>query len=182
MRTALVILISLLIIIAAIGIVVILLGSFDETEIRILITCGVLSAYTALLTPSLFHMGRGRYTYLTRTAITSTSIALVMLLFLIWVGEPIREGELYLRILASLGILAVATNHSLVLLITRSAKLIVKIFQKTTVTIIVLVTILFLIAIWNNGLPEPLLRIFFALVVLDALGSIATPVLVKSVR
>ena len=60
MRAALVILISLLIISAVIGIIVILLGSFDETEIRILITCGVLSAYTALMTPSLFHMGRRR--------------------------------------------------------------------------------------------------------------------------
>ena len=92
------------------------------------------------------------------------------------------RGELYFRILASLGVLAVATNHSLVLLITRSAKMIVKIFQQTTVTIIVLVTIFFLIAIWNDGLPEPLLRVFFVLVVLDALGSIATPVLVKSIR
>ena len=181
MRAALVILISLLVISAVIGIIVILLGSFDETEIRILITCGVLSAYTALMTPSLFHMGRRRYPYLTRTAITSTSIALAMLLFLIWGGEPMR-GELYFRILASLGVLAVATNHSLVLLITRSAKMIVKIFQQTTVTIIVLVTIFFLFAIWNDGLPEPLLRVFFALVVLDALGSIATPVLVKSIR
>ncbi len=181
MRAALVILISLLVISAVIGIIVILLGSFDETEIRILFTCGVLSAYTALMTPSLFHIGRGRYTYLTRMAITSTSTALVMLLFLVWGGEPIK-GESYFRSLVSLGVLAVATNHSLVLLITRSTKLIVKVVQQTTIIIIVLVTIFFLVAIWNDGLPEPLLRIFFALVVLDALGSMATPVLVKSLR
>ena len=182
MRAALVILISLLIISAVIGIVVILVGSFDETEIKVLSTCGVLCAYTALMTPSLFHIGRRRYTKLTRIAITSTSIALVMLLYLIWGGEGQRGGESYFRILASLGVLAVATSHSLILLITRSTKLIVKIFQQATVGIIVLVTIFFLVAIWNDGLPEPLLRLFFALVVLDALGSITTPVLVKSVR
>ena len=104
-----------------------------------------------------------------------------MLLFLVWGGEPIK-GESYFRSLVSLGVLAVATNHSLVLLITRSTKLIVKVVQQTTIIIIILVTIFFLVAIWNDGLPEPLLRVFFALVVLDALGSMATPVLVKSFR
>ena len=181
MRVALIILISLLIISAIIGIAVILLGTFDETEIRILITCGVLCAYTALMTPSLFHIGRGRYPCLTKTAMTTTSITLVMVLFLVWGEGPIK-GDFYFRILATLGVVAVSTNHSLVLLITRSTKLIVKVFQQTTVSIIVLVTIFFLVAIWNDGLPEPLLRVFFVLVVLDALGSIATPILFKSIR
>ena len=181
MRAALIVLISLLVISAVIGIIVIMLGSFDETEIRILVTCGVLSAYTALMTPSILHIGHGRYIQLTRTAATSTSIVLLMLLFLIWGGGSIK-GELYFRILASLSVVAVATNHSLVLLITRSTKLIVKVLQQTTVGIIAMVAILFLVAIWNDGLPEPLLRVFFALVVLDALGSIATPAIVRSIR
>ena len=182
MRAALVILILLLIISAVIGIVVILVGSFDETEIKVLITCGVLCAYTALMTPSLFHIGQGRYSNLTRIAISSTSTALVMLLYLVWGREGQIGGESYFRFLASLGVLSVATSHALILLITRSTKLIVKVFQQATVSIVVLVTIFFLVAIWNDGLPEPLLRVFFALVVLDALGSIATPVVVKSVR
>ena len=181
MWAALIILISLLIVSAIICIVVILIGSFDETEIKILVTCGALSAYTALMTPSLFHIGRRRYIYLTKTAITTTSFALVMVLFLVWAEGPIK-GDLYFRILATLGVLAVSTNHSLVLLMTRSTKLIVKLLQRTTVSIIVSLTIFVLAAIWNGGLPEQFLRVVFVLVVLDALGSIATPILFKSIR
>ena len=181
MRIAFLILIAVLVLSAFIGIGVILFGSFDGTEIRILATCGVLGAYTALITPSLFHIKRSRALYLTRIAIVTTSGTLAMILWLIWGSEPIGGGT-YFRVLASLGILAVATNHSLILLATQSGKLMVKICQRTTVIIIVLVTGLFLGAIWNDGLPEPVLRIFLALVILDVLGSLATPILVKSGR
>ncbi|SVE34999.1 uncharacterized protein METZ01_LOCUS487853, partial [marine metagenome] len=51
MRTALIILVALLIVSAAIGITVILVGSFGDTEVRILATSGVLSGYTALMMP-----------------------------------------------------------------------------------------------------------------------------------
>ena len=44
MRTALIILVALLIVSAAISIAVILVGSFDDTELRILATSGVLLA------------------------------------------------------------------------------------------------------------------------------------------
>jgi len=38
------------------------------------------------------------------------------------------------------------------------------------------------LAIWNGGMAEPLLRVFLTLAILDALGSIATPILVRSTR
>ena len=180
MRTALIILVALLIVSAAISISVILVGSFDDTELRILATSGVLSGYTALMMPSLVHIEGGRNSLLTRFAITSTSVTLIMILLLIWGGDPI--GEAFFKGLASVAVLAIATNHALVLLITKSTKVIVRIFQRATISIIALVAAFFLLAIWNGGMAEPLLRVFLTLAILDALGSIATPILVRSTR
>jgi len=181
MRTALIILVALLIVSAAISIAVILVGSFDDTELSILATSGVLSGYTALMMPSLVHIESGGNSLLTRFAITSTSVTLIMVLLLIWGGDPV-EGEAYLKGLASVAVLAIATNHALVLLITKSTKVIVRIFQRATIWIIALVSAFFLLAIWNGGMAEPLLRVFLTLAILDALGSIATPILVRSTR
>ena len=111
MRTALIILVALLIVSATISIAVILVGSFDDTELSILATSGVLSGYTALMMPSLVHIEGGRNSLLTRFAITSTSVTLIMVLLLIWGGDPI-EGEAYLKGLASVAVLAIATNHA----------------------------------------------------------------------
>ena len=181
MRIALMILVALLIISAAIGVSVILMGSFGDTEVRVLATSGVLSSYTVLMMPSLFHIEGGRYSHLTRLAVTATSITLVLILLLIWGVGPIGEEPLF-RVLASVAVLSVATNHSLVLLITRSAKLIVQISQRATIAVIASVAAFFMFAIWNDGMEEPFLRVFLALAVLDALGSIATPILVRSTR
>ena len=181
MRIALMILVALLIISAAIGVSVILMGSFGDTEVRVLATSGVLSSYTVLMMPSLFHIEGGRYSHLTLLAVTATSITLVLILLLIWGVGPIGEEPLF-RVLASVAVLAVATNHSLVLLITRSAKLIVQISQRAPIAVIAAVAAFFMFAIWNDGMAEPYLRVFLALAVLDALGSIATPILVRSTR
>jgi hypothetical protein len=104
-----------------------------------------------------------------------------MILLLIWGGNPI-EGEVFLKGLASVAVLAIATNHALVLLITKSTKVIVRISQRATIGIIALVSAFFLLAIWNGGMAEPFLRVFLTLAILDALGSIATPILVRSTR
>ena len=91
MRIALIILVALLIISAAIGVSVILMGSFGDTEVRVLATSGVLSSYTVLMMPSLFHIEGGRYSHLTRLAVPATSITLVLILLLIWGVGPIGE-------------------------------------------------------------------------------------------
>ena len=180
MRTALIILVALLVISAGIGIYIILLGDFTDTEVRILATSGVLSVYTVLMMPSLFHARGSRYSYLTRFATASTSITLVMILLLIWGSESTGGTISFLKSLISFAVLAIASNHCLVLLIARPRKLLVRISQKTTIVIIALVATFLVLAIWNEGITGPLLRAFLALVVLGTLGSVATPVLFKA--
>ena len=50
---------------ALIGITIILLGDFGETELQVLATAGSLAGFSILSLPSLFHLERARYTYLT---------------------------------------------------------------------------------------------------------------------
>ena len=180
MRTPLTILVALLIVSAGIGIYIILVGGFTDTEVRILVTSGVLNVYTVLMMPSLFHARGSRYSYLTRFATASTSITLVMILLLIWGSESTGGTISFLKSLISFAVLAVASNHCLVLLIARPRKLVVRISQKTTIVIIALVATFLVLAIWNEGITGPLLRAFLALAVLGALGSVATPILFKA--
>ena len=175
MRTALIILVALLIISAGIGIYIILVGAFTDTEVRILATFGVLSVYTVLMMPSLFHVRRSRYSYLTRLATASTSITLVMILLLIWRSESTGSTISFLKSLISFAVLAIASNHCLVLLIARPRKLLVRISQKTTIVIIALVATFRVLASWNEGITGPLLRAFLAVGVAGAVGSGAGP-------
>ena len=180
MRTALIILVALLIVSAGIGIYIILVGGFTDTEVRILVTSGVLSVYTVLMMPSLFHARGSRYSYLIRFATASTSITLIMILWLIWRSESTGGMISFLKSLTSFAVLSVATNHCLVLLIARPRKLVVRISQRATIFIIALMATFLILAIWNEGITGPLLRAFLALAVLGALGSVATPILFKA--
>ena len=180
MRTALIILVALLFTRAGVGIYIILVGAFTDTEVRILATFGVLSAYTVLMMPSLFHARGSRYSYLTRFATASTSITLVMILLLIWRSESPGGTISFLKSLISFAVLAVATNHCLVLLIARPKKLVVRISQRSTIVIIALMATFLILGIWNEGISGPLLRAFLALAVLGALGSVATPILFRA--
>ena len=180
MRTALIILVALLVISAGIGIYIILVGAFTDTEVRILATFGVLSAYTVLMMPSLFHVRGSSYSNLTRLATASTSITLVMILLLIWSSESTVSTISFLKSLTSFAVLAVATNHCLVLLIARPRRLAVRISQRSTIVIIALMATFLILGIWNEGISGPLLRAFLALAVLGALGTVATPILLRA--
>jgi hypothetical protein len=101
-----------------------------------------------------------------------------MILLLIWGGD-IGGGEMFWKSLGSAGVVSIAINHSLLLLIPISTKKLISLSQRITVSIIAIVGILILVAIWVGDLPGPLIRILGALVILDALGTIAVPMLVR---
>ena len=61
MRMALTVVMGSLVVSALIGIVIILTGSFGETQGRLLATTGALAASSLMALPSLLHLERGRY-------------------------------------------------------------------------------------------------------------------------
>ena len=166
---------------ALIGITIILLGDFGKTELQVLTTAGSLAGFSILSLPSLFHLERARYTYLTWLGIPSSLALFTMVLFVIWSGN-ILNSEVFWKTLASVGAIAFATNHALLLLIPTPVKTLISLCQWTTILIIAIVCVLILGAIWTEEMSETMMRIFGALGVLDALGTVSVPILVTISR
>ena len=166
---------------ALIGITIILTGDFDKTEINVLATAAALAAFSILSLPSLFHLERTRYAYLTWVGILSSIALLAMVLLVIW-GVNIFNGEAFGKTLGSVGVVAFATNHALLMLIAAPRKILISLCQWATTLIIATVGALILIAIWAEEMPETMMRPFGALGILDALGTITVPILVRMSR
>ena len=166
---------------ALIGITIILVGDFDETEMRVLATAGSLAVFSILSLPSLFHLERARYTYLTWVGISASLALFAMVLLVIWSGN-VLGGEAFPKTLASVGVVAFAANHTSLMLIATPTKIFISLCQWATTLIIAIVGVLILIAIWTEQIPETMMRLLGALGVLDALGTITVPILIKISR
>ena len=166
---------------ALIGITIILVGDFDETEMRVLATAGSLAVFSILSLPSLFHLERARYTYLTWVGISASLVLFAMVLLVIWSGD-ILNGEAFGKTLGSAGVVAFATNHALLMLIATPRKILISLCQWATILIIATVCALILSFIWADEIPETMMRPFGVLGVLDALGTITVPILVRISR
>ena len=166
---------------ALIGITIILVGDFDETELRVLATAGTVAGFSILSLPSLFHLERAHYAYLTWSGISASLVLFAMVLLVIW-NADILVGEAFLKSMASVGVMAFATNHILLMLIATPAKIHIALCQWVTTLLIATVGVLILIAIWTEEMPEEMMRLFGVLVVLDALGTITVPILVRMSR
>lgn len=180
-RLALVVLAFSLAVSALIGITIILVGDFDETEIRVLATAGTLAGFSILSLPSLFHLERVSHKFLAWAGISSSLLLFAMVLSVIW-STDIIGGETFGKILVSIGVTAFAINHILLMLIATPEKIFVSVCQWLTVGVISIVGVLILSAIWWGGAPEMMMRLFGALGVLDALGTVAVPILVRISR
>ena len=138
---------------ALIGIAIVLLGSFNETEVKVLVTAGSVAGLSILALPSFFHIERANHQNLARLGI-ATSLALFgLLMYVIW-GGGIRIAE--------------QVNKR------------ITICQRATVLIISIVSVLLLLGIWTEKMPEIIIRPLAALVILDALGTISVPILAKT--
>ena len=100
---------------------------------------------------------------------------------MIWNGN-IVGGEVFGKTLASVGVTAIGTNHALLLLIPTPAKILISLFQQATTLIIAIVSILILGIIWTEEMPETMLRLLGVLGVLNALGTVTVPILVRISR
>ena len=164
---------------ALIGVAIILVGNFDDTQMRVLATAGSLASFSVLSFPSLFHLERDQYSYLSWPGILFSLLAFVMIVLMIW---GFLGGGEYFRILTTLLIGSFSANHALLMLATAPLKTLILICQLATILIIFVVGFLAVIAIWLGGLPDFIPRLFGALVVLDALGTVAVPIMTRIER
>lgn len=170
-----------LVVSALIGITVILLGDFDETEMKVLATAGMVAGFSILSLPSLFHWERSRYKYFTRVGVFASLLFFAMVLFVIW-GGGLMAGEGFGKTLGTFGVVAFASNHALLILIARPSRVFIRLCQWGTIAVIGIVGTILLGAIWTGELAEPIMRILGTFAVLDALGTVAVPILVRISR
>ncbi len=163
---------------AIVGIFVILIGDFDETEIKILLTAGSLAGLSILGLPSLFHIERNQYLIIARVGILTAVTGFLAIQLLIWSQGDIG-GEVFWKTVATIGVLAFSTNHVLSLFMARVEKSLVAASRWVTVMAILTVATFIMYVVWMDEVPEQTIRIFASVVVLDALGTIAFPIIVR---
>ena len=175
-RIALITLVSSLIASAVIGIIIVLVEDFGETQIKILGTVAAVAAFSLISLPSLFNLEKQRYQLIARPGIFMALVFFLLILIIIWGSEDFGN-ELIGKSTFTAGVVAVGLNHILLLFIAQTNARAILFCQKLTSLIIFLVGSILIGTIWSEEMPDALFRGLIILVILDVLGTISLPVL-----
>lgn len=164
---------------AVAGIITLLLGSLDEIGYKILITTATIGVYS-IISLCCLTVSESRYTIWGAIGVVAASIALLLALFVIWLGDSNLEIlPTIFQCLLVFVIIGVSIAHQSLLLriIDRTASLARSL---TWVTIAIISTValmlVFPILLSNFNLGDSYWRILGVLAILDVLGTIVTPI------
>ncbi len=104
-----------------------------------------------------------------------------MLLGLLWEAYDF-DASVLIKLFATMVVVAFAANHILLLLLAQARDGLVYACLRVTLAVMVTLAALIVAALWNENSSEPLLRGMGVLAILDVLGTIAVPVLVRVSR
>lgn len=166
---------------ALIGIAIILFGTFEEIESKILLTTILIFGYSipGLCSSTIYEKDKLRL-----FSILGILIALIACLYMIGLLWEILEFDLFSldqwKIIFSLNFLCWSSGHiSLILLINNKNKL-VSLFKTITVICSVIIDIMIFILVWNILEPSDFYhKLMWILGILITLGTIGTPILNK---
>lgn len=165
---------------ALIGIIIFLFGSFGETEEKILFTTFAVAAFslTALCSAALYD--KHRYIIYPTIGVTISVISFLFISSLIW--KILDPGDISMRKLALISIvISFSIAQSSLLLFIKSRKIIVNISLILTLIFISIVALMLIISIlleldMDHELYYRILGVF---AILDVLGTIITPIILK---
>jgi hypothetical protein len=162
------------------GIIIFLLGKFGDTEEKILLTTVAVGASSLLGLCCATVYPNIRLKLLGTTGVILSAIALVYTLVLIWGKFDNRlMGQLYLSLILWTATIA----HICLLLLITCANSLVKKVLTTTIVCILIVSTMLSVLIWADKLTnEFFFRLLGVFAILDALGTIVTPILNKAQR
>ncbi|HMT07714.1 MAG TPA: hypothetical protein PKA82_06890 [Pyrinomonadaceae bacterium] len=163
---------------ALIGIVVLLVGSFDEISVRVLMTTLTVTATSILGLACGAYYETGRNRLLPTIGITVTIIAAVMTLLIVW--DIADDSELFVKCAVTAMLLAVSFSHVSLLSLARLDSR----FEWTNLAARIVIgalvgLILFLVWIDPEGSGDTLARTMGVLSILTATLTVVTPVLHK---
>tara|TARA_B110001454_G_C12447092_1_gene320431 strand:- start:34 stop:612 length:579 start_codon:yes stop_codon:yes gene_type:complete len=175
-RIALTTLVLCLIASAVIGIIIVLIGDFEEIQIKILGTVAALAGFSLISLPSIFNLEKQRYQFIGKPGILMSLIFFLLILIIIW-GSDEFGNELIGKLTFTSGVIAVALNHILLLFITKPNTRTLLFCQKVTALIICMVASIIIVGVWTEEMSDAMFKVLITLVILDVLGTISLPIL-----
>ena len=164
---------------ALMGIIVFISGTYGWVEVKILLTTLAIGIFSlaGLCNAALYEKGKAKG--FAMTGIIITLIAFILTLILIW-NDGYSWRELG-KILYTLWVLSIASAHVSLLLLIDSTDGKVNIARMMTFFFIVAISLYIILFIYEviTFREEFSIRLFGVLVILDALGTIITPILHK---
>ncbi len=162
------------------GIVVFLIGNMGDLEIKVLLTALVIGLFslTSLCCAALYETKR-----LTPVAISGmlcSALALVLSLWMIWMWEQSVNDTVTWKATFIAGIVAMSLAHGSLLLLVPSPTALIRHVRSATLTTMSLIVAFLVYLIIMEDMPEFFYRLLGVLAILDALGTILTPLLFKT--
>lgn len=165
---------------ALLGIIIFLAGSFGEISVKILFTTLTVGGFslTGLCCATLFD--KKRFTIFAILGIIISFLGFLTVTFLIWEMIPLGFFDFWKTALI-ITITSFSFAQASLLLLIKSDKTIVNVSLSTTLLFISLVALelIFLILIEFNDVDELWFRILGVFAILDVLGTIITPIILK---
>lgn len=175
----LIILITSLSISALIGIFIFLMGKFEQTEVKLLLSTLAVGGYslTSLCCSILYE--KRKFIHLAFYGMLISIIGFIYTLSIIW--KLINYDSLELKILVIFIILSSSIAHACLLLLIKPNKITIKKILFMTIVFIFIVALILIIMILTNFelYEEFSFRLLGVFAILDVLGTIITPILKK---
>jgi hypothetical protein len=175
-RTLLFSFIASLCLCGAIGIYVLLIGTFSWFEVRILLTTCQFGAASILAMAAAIAWETRRWHPLGPIAMVAVGLALLMLLLLTWDLRPSLPNDYYERLTAVAGVAAVALPHICLLSLAR-LHLAYEWVRYSTIAVISVLAVVISLLILIDSHGDEWGRAIGILGILDICGTIAVPIL-----
>jgi ribosomal protein L37E len=156
------------------GIYVLIIGNFGKLEGKVLASTASVGGAAILALAAAIPWEKRRWPPIGLLGLLAAATALVLMLILIW--TMVWRIELYVKSLLTACVLAVALPHIGLLSLARLGRGYEWIRYGTVVAIAALAALL-MFMIWSETTTDELFRLVGVLAILDACGTIATPVL-----
>ena len=181
LQPALFVLIGSLVASAFTAIVIVVQGDFSDLDGKVLGTTGAVAGFTLLAFPSLVHLERRRYLPLSASAVVASLASFGMLVTLIWGFDAFADTS-SAKTLGTMVIIAFAANHlSVILFAWPGGSAPVVVCVGLTAALVTVVATMLVTAIWGEVGAGSYWRALAALVILDVLGTITTPLLARTI-
>ncbi|PKK85535.1 MAG: hypothetical protein CVT48_04995 [Thermoplasmata archaeon HGW-Thermoplasmata-1] len=185
-KAGIILLLSSFGLVALTGIIILIIGGQNKTQMNILFTSLAIAAYSFMALCSFLLQSKrpsAPVILFTLKSFVLYLTGLVLLIFTIWLDYKIKGFDDLIKAAGSFGVISLACAHSsLMLLVNRADRRVRAVLAVTLCAISIVAAMLVILIIWNDDITDisRYLRALGVFIILDALGTIATPIAPKA--